>query len=215
MKRQNLRIAILVTAALVFCCSSLHASTSRSPSSTTTKHARSSPSAGGTKSSGTRSSGLRSTRTTARKARTATRSGATKSTTAKTNGAKAVASTAKTSGAKPLGSAPSSKSGKRGTKAAKGGRQRGQMAPTSDRISEIQSALAKNGALDGSPTGKWDESTSEAMRKFQAAHGLNPSGKLDALTLRQLGLGSSTAGLAPPTPMARTSSTNLPADIQQ
>jgi peptidoglycan hydrolase-like protein with peptidoglycan-binding domain len=46
------------------------------------------------------------------------------------------------------------------------------------------------------------------MKKFQGAHGLNPSGKLDAKTLQQLGLGSQTAGIAPPTPAIRISSTN-------
>jgi peptidoglycan hydrolase-like protein with peptidoglycan-binding domain len=38
------------------------------------------------------------------------------------------------------------------------------------------------------------------MRKFQASHGLNPTGRLDALTLQKLGLGSQTAGVAAPTP---------------
>jgi peptidoglycan hydrolase-like protein with peptidoglycan-binding domain len=89
------------------------------------------------------------------------------------------------------------------------------MAPTPERISEIQQALAKNGAFAGEPSGKWDDSTVDAMRKYQTAHGLNPTGKLDALTLRQLGLGSPTAGVAPPTPMVRTSSAALPSDIQQ
>jgi peptidoglycan hydrolase-like protein with peptidoglycan-binding domain len=79
-------------------------------------------------------------------------------------------------------------------------RQPGQKAPTSDRVSEIQSALAKNGSFAGEPNGKWDDSTSDAMRKFQASHGLNPTGKLDALTLQKLGLGSQTAGVAAPTP---------------
>jgi hypothetical protein len=113
-------------------------------------------------------------------------------------------------------SAAGKSSGKTGKRAVKKsvGRQRGQMAPTPERISEIQQALAKNGAYTGTPSGKWDDSTADAMRKFQAAHGLNPSGKLDALTLYQLGLGSSTAGMAPPTPTVRTSSTALPADIQ-
>jgi len=69
-----------------------------------------------------------------------------------------------------------------------------------ERISEIQAALAKNGVFEGEPTGKWDDSTSAAMRKYQAAHGLNPTGKLDALTLHKLGLGSETAGVAAPTP---------------
>jgi peptidoglycan hydrolase-like protein with peptidoglycan-binding domain len=38
------------------------------------------------------------------------------------------------------------------------------------------------------------------MRRFQASHGLNASGKLDAPTLQRLGLGSQTAGVAAPTP---------------
>ena len=79
-------------------------------------------------------------------------------------------------------------------------RQPGQKAPTSDRITEIQSALAKDGSFAGEPTGKWDDSTTAAMRKFQAAHGLSASGKLDAPTLQRLGLGSTTAGVARPTP---------------
>jgi len=78
--------------------------------------------------------------------------------------------------------------------------EKGQKAPTPDRISEIQQALAKDGSFSGAPSGKWDDSTVEAMKKFQDAHGLNPSGKLDAKTLQQLGLGSQTAGVAPPLP---------------
>jgi peptidoglycan hydrolase-like protein with peptidoglycan-binding domain len=77
---------------------------------------------------------------------------------------------------------------------------KGQAAPTPERISEIQAALAKKGLTEVSPTGKWDDSTAEAVRKFQSSNGLNPTGKLDALTLQKLGLGSETAGLAVPTP---------------
>jgi hypothetical protein len=79
-------------------------------------------------------------------------------------------------------------------------RQPGQKTPTNDRVSEIQAALAKDGSYQGSPSGKWDDDTSAAMRRFQASHGLNPSGKLDAPTLQRLGLGSETAGIAAPTP---------------
>jgi peptidoglycan hydrolase-like protein with peptidoglycan-binding domain len=79
-------------------------------------------------------------------------------------------------------------------------RERGQTAPAPERISEIQQALAKDGSFTGTPNGKWDDSTAEAMRKFQGSHGLNPSGKLDALTLQKLGLGSQTAGVAAPMP---------------
>ena len=89
-------------------------------------------------------------------------------------------------------------------------RERGQKAPTSDRISEIQQALAKDGSYAGSPTGKWDDSTVEAMKKFQESHGLPPTGKLDARTLQQLGLGSGTAGVAPPLPSSSTSRLTAP-----
>jgi peptidoglycan hydrolase-like protein with peptidoglycan-binding domain len=67
-------------------------------------------------------------------------------------------------------------------------------------VSEIQAALAKDGSFAGRPDGKWDDDTTTAVRKFQASHGLNPTGRLDALTLQKLGLGSETAGLAAPKP---------------
>jgi|SRR5579859_1496492 len=85
-------------------------------------------------------------------------------------------------------------------------RERGQKAPAPDRISEIQQALAKDGSFTGTANGKWDNSTIEGMKKFQAGHGLNPTGKLDALTLQKLGLGSHTAGVAAPMPPATSSS---------
>src|SRR6266403_1406483 len=78
--------------------------------------------------------------------------------------------------------------------------ERGQKVPAPSRITEIQQALAKDGSFSGTPNGKWDAPTVEAMKKFQDAHGLNPSGKLDAKTLQKLGLGSETAGVAAPLP---------------
>src|SRR5882672_2136383 len=83
--------------------------------------------------------------------------------------------------------------------------ERGQKVPAPDRISEIQQALAKDGSFTGTPNGKWDAPTVEAMKKFQDAHGLNPSGKLDAKSLQQLGLGSHTAGVAAPLPPTSSS----------
>jgi peptidoglycan hydrolase-like protein with peptidoglycan-binding domain len=85
-------------------------------------------------------------------------------------------------------------------------RERGQKVPAPERISQIQTALAKDGSFNGKPSGKWDASTVEAMKKFQEAHGLNASGKLDAKTLQKLGLGSQTAGIAPPIPPVSSSS---------
>ena len=91
-------------------------------------------------------------------------------------------------------------------------KQHGPVAPTSERISEIQSALATQGAFQGDPTGRWDSSTIDAMKQFQSAHGLNPSGRLDALTLQKLGLGSEVAGrgapLPPPPPETTTAIDN-------
>ena len=96
----------------------------------------------------------------------------------------------------------------------RGRRERGQKAPTPERISEIQQALAKDGSYAGRPTGKWDGATIEATRKFQSAHGLNPTGKLDAPTLQKLGLGSETAGVAAPLPPASGASSTSPTNRQ-
>jgi peptidoglycan hydrolase-like protein with peptidoglycan-binding domain len=113
-------------------------------------------------------------------------------------------------------------SAKKGKKSSR--RQPGQKTPTPGRINEIQTALAKDGSFNGEPNGKWDDSTVDAVKRFQVGHGLNPTGRLDAPTLQKLGLGSTTAGVAPPTPppgaVSRlTSSTfnsaNSPAENQQ
>ena len=85
-------------------------------------------------------------------------------------------------------------------------RQRAQTAPTPARISEIQSALAVQGGYKGQPNGKWDNATAQAMKDFQSAHGLTPTGKLDALTLQKLGLGSEIAGRAAPLPQTQGAS---------
>jgi peptidoglycan hydrolase-like protein with peptidoglycan-binding domain len=89
---------------------------------------------------------------------------------------------------------------KKKTTASKSARVKMQTAPTSDRIKEIQSALTKAGAYDGEPTGNWDAHTAAAMTKFQQSNGLTPTGKLDALSLQKLGLGSDTAGKGSPRP---------------
>jgi peptidoglycan hydrolase-like protein with peptidoglycan-binding domain len=109
------------------------------------------------------------------------------------------------SAAKPAASAAAKPRGKKSSKRSRR-RERGQKVPAPERISEIQQALAKDGSFAGKPSGKWDDSTVEAMKKFQAGHGLSPSGKLDALTLQKLGLGSQTAGVAAPMPPIATSS---------
>lgn len=92
----------------------------------------------------------------------------------------------------------SSKSKKRPAKT------KGQLAPAPDRIKEIQTALQKDGSYQGEPTGKWDQATSDAMRKYQDKNGFPATGKIDAQSLNKLGLGSDTAGKGAPTPSAST-----------
>ena len=86
-----------------------------------------------------------------------------------------------------------------------------QKAPTPERISEIQSSLSRAGYYRGQPNGKWDSSTVEALQKFQSVHGLEPTGKLDALTLQKMGLGSDIAGVSAPRPVMPQSSVVPPA----
>ena len=112
----------------------------------------------------------------------------------------------RSSASKTPGSAASGKAHAKKTSKHSKRRERGQKVPTPDRITEIQQALAKDGSFTGTLNGKWNDSTVEAMKKFQAGHGLNPSGKLDALTLQKLGLGSQTAGVAAPMPPVTSSS---------
>ena len=77
----------------------------------------------------------------------------------------------------------------------------GQKTPTADRISEIQSALARGGYYEGEPNGKLDSNMVAALEKFQSANGLDSTGKLDAPTLQKLGLGSDIAGVGVPKPV--------------
>jgi peptidoglycan hydrolase-like protein with peptidoglycan-binding domain len=111
---------------------------------------------------------------------------------------------------KPVSSSASAKT-KGKTRGKVASKPKGQAAPTSDRVKEIQAALQKDGSYDGEPTGKWDAATSDAMKKYQEKNGVNPTGKIDAVSLNKLGLGSDTAGKGAPVPAA-TSST-APASV--
>lgn len=71
-------------------------------------------------------------------------------------------------------------------------------APSAERTEQIQSALERGGYYSGDPTGKWDANTAESLRRFQSANGLPPTGKLDALSLQKMGLGSDVAGVSAP-----------------
>jgi peptidoglycan hydrolase-like protein with peptidoglycan-binding domain len=64
-----------------------------------------------------------------------------------------------------------------------------QKRPTKDRYAEIQTALANSGYYSGPANGTWGDDSVKALQEFQQAQGLEPSGKLDALTLIRLDLG--------------------------
>jgi len=64
-----------------------------------------------------------------------------------------------------------------------------QQVPTPDRYRQIQEALAAKGYLKGEPSGVWNGESTEALRRFQADQKLDPSGKLNSLSLIALGLG--------------------------
>ncbi|HKD08508.1 MAG TPA: peptidoglycan-binding domain-containing protein [Bryobacteraceae bacterium] len=64
-----------------------------------------------------------------------------------------------------------------------------QAAPTPERYKEIQQALADKGYLKTAPSGVWDAQSMEAMRQYQTDRKLEPSGKLTAAALIDLGLG--------------------------
>lgn len=83
---------------------------------------------------------------------------------------------------------------------------RGQQKPDTERTREIQEALVRQSYLQGEPTGVWDQSTREAMARFQQDHGWQTRMVPDARALIALGLGPSHAGLINP----ETAMTNPP-----
>jgi peptidoglycan hydrolase-like protein with peptidoglycan-binding domain len=58
-----------------------------------------------------------------------------------------------------------------------------------ERASEIQQALVQRGYLNAGPSGVWDDSTRDAMKRFQIENGFPPTGLPEAKSLMKLGLG--------------------------
>jgi hypothetical protein len=68
---------------------------------------------------------------------------------------------------------------------------RGQQKIDPERAQAIQEALIREHYLSGEPAGKWDESSEEAMRRYQADHGWQAKTVPDSRALISLGLGPS------------------------
>src|SRR5271155_1136914 len=66
----------------------------------------------------------------------------------------------------------------------------GQKQPDKKRTVEIQQALIANGYMSGSPTGKWDTATIDALRSIADSHKWQVNHVPDARVLILLGLGN-------------------------
>ncbi|SEF61462.1 hypothetical protein SAMN05421819_0587 [Bryocella elongata] len=65
-----------------------------------------------------------------------------------------------------------------------------QISMDTDRATQIQTALIKNGYLTGEPSGKWDAESISAMQKLQSDNGWQTKIMPDSRALIKLGLGS-------------------------
>ncbi len=93
------------------------------------------------------------------------------------------------------------KSGKSGkTKSAKSTKpaSHGQHGIDPERTREIQEALIRQHYLNGEPTGKWDQSTKDALTRFQEVNGWQTKSVPDSRALIKLGLGPDKTGLLNP-----------------
>ncbi len=66
---------------------------------------------------------------------------------------------------------------------------KGQQKIDGERTHQIQEALIRQHYMTGEPTGKWDASTEEALRRFQADNGWQNKTVPDSRALIKLGLG--------------------------
>jgi hypothetical protein len=65
-----------------------------------------------------------------------------------------------------------------------------QLHPDPDRYRQIQQALADRGYFKGQVNGEWNDDSIDALKRFQTDQQLDADGKVNALTLKGLGLGA-------------------------
>ena len=102
---------------------------------------------------------------------------------------------------------------KKGAKSAS--KSHGQRGISEERAREIQTALIRQHYLSGEPTGKWDESTKDALTKFQADNGWQTKLTPDSRALIKLGLGPDHKGLLNPDTASIPSPHELGSDSAQ
>src|SRR6266851_9141910 len=112
----------------------------------------------------------------------------------------------------------SARKSKKSGKTARGWRHRGQQKIDAERTRQIQEALIREHYLSGEPTGKWNDATQEALRRYQAANGWQNKTVPDSRALIKLGLGPSHDHLLNPesamttAPQAANTRASRPAD---
>jgi peptidoglycan hydrolase-like protein with peptidoglycan-binding domain len=105
-----------------------------------------------------------------------------------TTPSKKPATTASTTTAK----SPAHKSKRsRGKSKSKSSKSRGQKAIDAERTQQIQQALIREHYMEGKPSGKWDDATQAALRRYQADQGWQSKTVPDSRALIKLGLGPS------------------------
>jgi peptidoglycan hydrolase-like protein with peptidoglycan-binding domain len=77
-----------------------------------------------------------------------------------------------------------------------------QLAPTPERYRQIQEALAAKGYLrPEDATGSWNQTSVDALKRFQSEQKIESNGKINSLSLIALGLGPKhDAAVKPPVP---------------
>jgi peptidoglycan hydrolase-like protein with peptidoglycan-binding domain len=108
-----------------------------------------------------------------------------KSKTSATSTARAIS---KSKSAKSKRTSTQTRASRKGVRSKKGYR-RGQQKIDSERTYQIQEALIRKHYMTGEPSGKWDASTEDALRRFQADHGWQNKTVPDSRALIRLGLG--------------------------
>jgi Putative peptidoglycan binding domain len=92
---------------------------------------------------------------------------------------------------------------------------RGQQKIDPQRAQEIQEALVREHYMTGEPTGKWDQSSEDALRRYQADHGWQSKTVPDSRALISLGLGPSHDHLLnPESAMTTGPEVSRPAGVQ-
>lgn len=110
--------------------------------------------------------------------------------------------------------APASAHGKKTHARRRGAWKRhGQQGIDQQRAREIQAALIREKYLQGQPTGKWDQSTKDAMTRFQADHGWQTKVLPDSRALIVLGLGPKHENVLNPESLAAMPAIAVPSTV--